>query len=530
MWGPNAVNGVINIITRKAKQAKSVDIHASTGNELRGSGFASWSSAPADRAAVRVWGKLVDREPAFSSAGDYLLNTSIRMRDPRPIDRLESRTASMGMRLDSELSAKDQLTVQLDAYGAGRDEMLGYARLPSGALDIAAGRTSSWGGSTQAKWTRTSSPGNEGTLQFTFDKQSLGYPFIDANLNNLAVDYQRLHQTGETNELYWGGGYQQYWDDTRSTGLLGFRPASDIYRVGNVVVRDEWQPVPGKLLASAGIRVDYSSQTRFEFQPSVRLLYTPSTRQSLWAGASRAARMPNRLDRDLQSDAGVEMFAGLPIKAEVFGSRGILSETELTAETGYRFQSGQRWSVDTAVFWNYYPRLRALRVPQQPEIMFLPQGPFGYLSIATESSAKGRSYGSETSLTWQVSGGWRLSPSYSWLNQREWMPPANTQFSYARLLTSSAPHHQGLVRSQHDLGRRWQLDLMARARSYNNELRLAGLMLADARLAFRPTQDTEFSVTVRNITGRSEFEAFSESAFVAIPLRRTVVFKWTHRL
>jgi iron complex outermembrane receptor protein len=346
-------------------------------------------------------------------------------------------------------------------------------------------------------------------------------------LDNLTINYEKRRHTGERNEIYWGGGFQQYWDDTYSSRFAGFTPADCVYRVGDVVFRDELQLIPDRLLASAGMRIDYSSWTRFEFQPSFRLLYTPSRRQSAWMAISRAARIPSRFERGIESDRGQVLMSGLPIQLGVFGSTAVRSATERSVEAGYRLQSGQRWSFDEAVFWSYYDHLRALALPRQPTVAIVNGHPTFNMRLNYVSAATGRSYGSETAATWQVMRNWRLIPAYTYLNEARWLP--NPPSAYGWDFLSSGSRHQGLVRSQHDFSHKLQFDLMARARSRNVAFNLPGVLLADARLGWRPARETEFSLSIQNLTGRTVVETFSEGPFVAIPLRRTFVFKWTQR-
>src|SRR5207253_5626524 len=106
MWGPNAVNGVINIITRKAQDTRGAQVNVATGNELRGGGFASWGAAPNDNLAFRVWGKAEYRTPAYSSPGLFDLNTFNYL--ARSIRDLDSATGRFGFRLDAKTSEKNQ--------------------------------------------------------------------------------------------------------------------------------------------------------------------------------------------------------------------------------------------------------------------------------------------------------------------------------------------------------------------------------------------------------------------------------------
>ena len=524
MWGLNAVNGVINIITKKAERNKGATIDVASGNGLRGSVFARWSDTPTDRLAYQVWLKMDDENPAFSSPGFFLLDKSVAVQS-QPVDNLRDQSARIGFRLDGELSDRDQLVIQGDAYRLGRHDELGFPILMPGSADYEPAHTSSEGGYLQARWTRTNAAGNESSLQFTYNRDDIDYPIVSGNLNNLTADFQQSRHEGERNELYWGLGFEHYWDDSlRDSPFIEYNPSHSSYGDGDAVLRDELQLIPDHLLASAGLRVDYDTNTHFEFQPSFRLLFTPNSRQSLWFALSRAARVPNRTDRDMNVNDGAAWLSGLPMNITIQGSHAVHSEIERSIEAGYRLQSGQRWSLDTSIFWSYYNRLVGVAMPQQPQIVLAGGVPTLWLNGTEQNIGTGRSYGAETSATWQVSSRWRLLPGYSYVNETKWLPQND-----AWLLSSSSPRHQGWLRSQLDFSRKWQVDLMGRARSRSLPFETPGVLLLDARLEWRPLRNTEISLSVQDLTGRTVLETYSESPFVAIPTQRTFVFRWVQR-
>ncbi len=524
MWGPNAVNGVINIITKRAAANPGGTVSVASGNELRGSLFASWSQALSDKLAYRVWGKLEDRQPAFSSTGYFRSVDGLVIPTPQPVDDLNTQSATFGFRIDAEPTARESWMLAGDVSRMGRHDSTGYPIQPPVENLFLGTHSDNTAGFVQARWTRTNSAGNESSLQFTYDKTALGYAFIQGDLNNLTVDFQKRLQTGDRNEVYWGAGYQQYWDDTRGLSLLDFQPSDSVYRAGDVAGRDEFQLIANRLLLSAGVRIDYNSYSRLEVQPSVRLLFTPSAKQSYWLAVSRAVRIPSRLDRDMNIDQGKRILSGFPVGVLIFGSRSMRSEVEHSAEAGYRLQSGQRWSLDLSVFWSYYDRLASVTGSGQPIIRWNGASPELTLDFHASNGGAGRSYGSEASATWQVTPGWRLIPSYSLLREAKWLPPNSSW-----MLNTSDARHQGFVRSQHDLTRHLQLDLMARARSRNLTFNLPGVVLLDARLGWRPRQDCDLSFSIQNVAGRTVLETYSESPFAAIPLHRTFVFQWVQK-
>jgi iron complex outermembrane receptor protein len=390
------------------------------------------------------------------------------------------------------------------------------------------GQSEYFGWNIQGRWIHATSSG-ENTLQFSFERTDLDYPYLNDDLNNLNVNYESRRQTSDRNEFYWGGGFQQYTDSADLNRMFSYNPPKSVYRDGDIVARDEWQFIPGRLTGSAGLRLDYNSYGQLDYQPSVRLLYTPDNKQSAWMAVSRAVRAANRVDRDFKGDPGVALADGLPMGLFMYGTNAMRSEVERSVELGYRYQRGQRWSVDGSVYWSYYERLRAIEGSNMPALSFPGGVPTLTASVYTCNCGAGRSYGGEIWGTWQVRTGWRLSPSYSYLNETRWLPSS----PYLLYLWDGTPvdlAHQGVLRSQHDLARNLQLDLTGRARSRDEVLyHVPGVFLMDARLAWRPWRTGEFSLTARNLAGRQVMEGFPELQTVAVPIRRTFVVKWTQR-
>jgi len=525
MWGPNAVNGVINIITKSARATKGVSASASTGNELRGALEAQWSDVPSDRLAFRVWGKLEDLEPAYGSPGYFNYVTSI-YKDPS-VGNLGLESGRLGFRADAQITEADQLMVEGDTFKMGRQDRLDYPVLLPELVDPTQAHSGADGASFYSRWTHTAPAGGESVLQFSLDRANVDYPFTGGLNSNLTLDFQNRHLTGENNEIYWGGGFQQYADNTYGSQNLGMNPPDFLYRDGDVVIRDEWQMLPGRLMGSAGIRLDYSSYRHLEFQPSVRLMYTPSRHQSIWAAVSRAVREPDHGDRAEQFTEQV-LEGGVPITVEGVGSPTLISEVDDSVEAGYRFQSGQRWSIDISGFRSYYSRLIALTGSATPQVTFSDGVP-SIVDVNTMTNAgAGCSHGGEVWATWQIGPGWKLMPSYSYLDDMRWLPtvPGRT---FAWNYLPSDLRHQGWLRLQHDLSRAWQADLNVRARSRDLGLQLPGWMLIDAHLSYRPSHSGVLDLSVQNLAGHQVLEGYSELVFPSIPVRRTFEIKWTQR-
>jgi iron complex outermembrane recepter protein len=526
MWGPNAVDGVINIITKRARAALGGQATAAAGNELIAGAEAGWAAAPNDKVAYRTWGRKEYRNPADSSLGSYLLDDIFPWQGPS-VTNLSEASGGLGFRVDGQPDDRDQWTVQGDIYKTGRHDPLAFPIVMPDDVPQQSDRTNYSGGSLGGEWTR-SPAGTESTLRFAFARDNLAYPFLASGTDNLNLDFQQRTHAGEGNELYWGLGFQQYSDSTSSSQYLAMFPAAFRYRAADVVLRDEWQFVPGRLLGSAGIRLDYNSYHRVEYQPSLRLLYTPSARQSAWLAVSRAVRLPNRFDRDMLLNGGAVMVDGMPVEITSYPVPTLLSEVERSAEAGYRIQSGQHWSLDLSLFWSYYTSLVAENSPSTLVNLGTDDAPILQLPLFPDNSGTGRTYGAEVSGVWQAARGWRLIPGYSYLNESWWLP-ASGDLTYEWDRPRSNLHHQGTLRSQFDLSRHWRLDIMARARSRDTTFALPGTFLVDARLAWLPTKSGEFSLAVQDLTARHVLETYSEGPFVAIPTERTFVLRWSQR-
>jgi iron complex outermembrane receptor protein len=527
MWGPNAVNGVINIITKKAKATKGVMVSGATGNEVRGAAEARVSVAPSDHLAYHIWGAFDYRTPAYGSPGLFYFNNVGSFTDPS-IQNLDTGTARIGFRVESQINSKDQFTLQGDGYGMDRQDPLAYPVIYPTQIHRAQAHTEYAGGSLQGQWVHTGSEGRESELQFTYGRTAVQYPFLSATVNDFTIDYQSRIPLGERHELYWGAGFQQYWDDTGLGGPVSFNPAKGGYRVGDVVVRDEYQLVPSRWMLSAGIRLDYNSYHNVEAQPSVRLLYTPNARQSAWMSVSRAVRIASRMDHDIDMQAAPSQMGIFLFAPHLNGSTSVGSEVEHSVEVGYRLQSGQRWSVDTSLFWSYYHHLRAVEGPLTPTLIFVNGVPELIAREFADNAATGRNYGGEIWGMWQVRTGWRIVPSYSYLNEMRWLPP-QVEHTYVFDGYPATLRHQGLLRSQHDLSRKLQLDLMAKVRSHDRAFGVPGALLFDARIGWRPTNSGELSLALQDITDRRILESYPEVYTPAIPIRRTFVIKWTQR-
>ena len=442
------------------------------------------------------------------------------------VRNLDMGSGNLGFRFDSQSGTRDQWTLEGDVMRVDEQDPL---LDPSGAsFAPARGHTDFRGGSILGRWTHTSSPGAETALQVSYYRGNLSYPYVGGEIGNLTIDLQRRWRTGERNELYAGVGYQRYTDDMSAGRPMRFSPATSDYDDAYAVLRDEFQLVPGRLTASVGLRLDRSDYAGLQYQPSLRLLYTPNTRHSAWIGASRAVRTPSRENRDIDILDTPIPFNGLPTQPYVYGAKSLKAETERSLEAGYRIQSGQRWSIDVSAFGSSYGRLIALHTPAVPQVDLSASVPMLVLPLTYDNAGAGRSYGGEVWASWRLSSSWKLVPSYSYLHEDRRLPASPDMLYYWDAPFHTVPH-QFRLRSEYDFSPTWHIDVMARASSRDRQWQLAGGWFFDAWVAWHPTRTGELSLSVRDLSGRRVLESYPELGTPSIPTRRTVLVQWSQR-
>jgi iron complex outermembrane receptor protein len=528
MWGSNAVNGVINIITRStgATQGNLVTLTSGTedhviagyrhggrlGPHLTYRAFAKVvrrdSYRDGERAVFRNYGRLAG-EHVFEPFGEAIRHAN-------------SGTARGGFRLDWERGDRDTVTILGDVYAGG---LRRATRLPSLAPPYAVNNVSReevGGASLVGEWVRRLNPRSETTLR-------LGHGFVTrenviTSFRVNATDLHFEHRIGfERHEVYWGAGFRDARDTVIDTPYLGFRPAARADQTFSLTVRDELQLVPDRLTLSAGARLEHNDYTGVEVQPSVRLLYALNSRDTIWAAYSRARRVPTRMDSDLWSNVVSTPWAqGIPVLLRQLGDPNAKSEGERAVEAGYRLQQSGRWAIDLALFRSRYTNLGALAVsdlqPQTSPVLHY------VLPLKRTSLDSATAYGAELSGQWNVTRRWALKPGYTYLNLR---PDGESRLAPTEATSGTDLKHQFQLRSTLDLARDWQLDANLYRLGSLPGLAIPGYTRLDLRLGWRPWRGADISVSGQNLLQDHHLEYLADGEYVATEARRALVVRCT---
>lgn len=479
LWGSNAVNGVINILTKSAHDTLGTLWTAAAGDELRASTAVRHGRELGNGGALRVWGKYFARDDsqraggADAADGWYL--------------------ARAGFRFD-RAAGDGSLTLQGDLYGGSLEA--GGAPIESSIVDD----TEVSGGFVLAGWQRPLAGGGEARLQAYYDRTHRDIPGVFAEDRDIVdVDYQRRRPIGGRHELIWGLSYRLSSDDVVNSEIISWTPPSRDLQLFSAFVQDEISFAGGRAALTLGSKFEHNDYTGFELQPSLRVRWRASERQVLWAAASRAVRTPNRLDRDIRLDA--QLSADPPLFFALQGSDAFEAERVVAVEAGYRVRASATFSTDLAVFVNDYDRLQSIEGPGAPRLEN------GRVVVPFEfgNGLRGDSLGAEVTALWQPTPKWRLHAAWTALDlDLETAPGSNDTTSAAA--EGNNPRHQIQLRWLWDAGDSWTVDGTLRWVDELPNLGVDDYEELDLRLAYRPNNRWSLALVGRNLLDRFHFE------------------------
>ena len=359
MWGGNAVNGVINIITKRAEDTQGGLLTVASGTEQRGIGGIRYGVKIFDDAHLRVFGKYTRRDNA-------LLSTGLPAQD-------RSRGARGGFRLDFQESAKDQFTVQGDVYDWQGDHMLLVPMMSPPYSSQIGARQAFSGSNVLARWNRVLSSASNLEFQFYFDRSELDHAGLKEKRDTLDFDFQHRFWLGDFNEVIWGLGYRRSNDDLTSSFVYTFQPDRRNDDSYSAFVQDDVHLFSDTVRLTLGTKFEgvsfgYPDGTpdyeKLTIQPNVRFMWLPTADHAFWGAVSGAVRNPSRADHDMRISAGVippfvEVNPSpLPALVTILGNRAFQPEHLRAYELGYRAMVTEEFSVDVTGFYNLYDRLR----------------------------------------------------------------------------------------------------------------------------------------------------------------------------
>ena len=473
LWGANAVNGVINIITRPAGATQGIYATGVIGNRTRDAGL-RYGGRIGDALNYRLYAK-GHRNSDSSKSVD---NDSWRIQG--------------GFQVDWSPTDTDRVMVQGDAYAGGR----GQGAAPREEIhgrDILArwnrdGATSSL--QVQAYYDRTGRKTRAGAGKFTLDTGD--------------IDIQHSFALGSAHRIVWGGGARVSRYDIDGNANLLFAPDKRTLFLANIFVQDSIALTP-RLTAIAGLKLEQDPYSGAALLPSARLSWKPTDETLLWGAISRAIRSPTPFDRDV-----VERLGGVDF---LIGPSTFRSEKLTAYEAGTRLIASSHVSLSVSGFYNVYDDLRSIE-----------PAPGGFLPLRWGNGIKGHSYGFDSWADLRLTDWWRLKPGYSLLIKRfRFAPTASGLLNVEQ--AGNDPKHRVTLRSSMDIGTRINLDADLRYVSSLPSPRISGYVELGARVGYLLSQQAELSVSGFNLLHKEHRELPASEAN-PVPRSVFVALKW----
>jgi iron complex outermembrane receptor protein len=499
IWGANAVNGVINVITRRAEQTQGVLLRAGSGNIDLARGTVRYGGRFGERGHFRIYGSYADRDNFRNDRGDETNDGW---------DNVQG-----GFRMDWSASPRDQLTLQGDVYQSESTQSLYFVSLAQTHPNGLRAGVDAFGGNLLARWRHDMRSGASLTVQSYYDRTERKDAFLDESRDTWDLDVTHRFAPTAHQELVWGLGYRITADRT-SPGLSSVMvPAQRNRQLFSLFIQDDVALCDDRLHLIFGSKLEHNDYTGWEMQPSARLRWTLSPRHTLWAAVSRAVRSPSRSEHDMQAVSGVSTGGVPPVTTVrmVMGDEDFRSEKLLACELGYRTQLHPRVALDIALFYNDYRRLRTLTagepIPAGPDTVILP--------LEFGNRMKGETYGLEALVNLRLRDDWRLTFGYSWLRVAL-HTTANVVEASGELTEGNDPEHRFSVCSYMDLPKGWSFDTSLFYCDSLHDGALPAYWRLDVRLGWRPCRAMEVSLKAENLLD-GEHPEFEETIFHTRP-------------
>lgn len=476
LWGANAVNGVINVISKSAHDTLGAFVEAGAGSQER-------------NVTLRLGGALLgdaDYRVTFTGFQRDSLN-----RYPGDITRDGYRGGRGSFQVDGGTESEGY---QLS--GAVYDDHI----IASGANLVETGGGDFWGGHVQGRWKWTTASGSAVEVQAYAARDDRTGANLKERRDTFNIQAQQAMRLG-AHQLLWGGEYRLWREDYVSTGFFVFaRPRANI-GLGGLFAQDEWGLTP-KLDLTLGLKLEDNNYSGLDWMPNVRLAWKPQADTLVWGAVSRAVRTPNRTERE--QEAG-KVLAPSP---------DFRSETLWAYELGYRAQPFPKASVSIQVFYNRYDDLRV----EDPTF----RGGAEVLPFTLRNGARGDTYGLEAWGAYGVASWWRLKGGVSTLHKHFEVKPGHDDFMNLQV-AGTDPTYQAQLRSEMNLGPRLELDLALRRVGEVSHAGFAAVTApayteADARIGWRLGDRLELSLDGFNLLNDHHLEIDDRST----ASRRTV--------
>jgi iron complex outermembrane recepter protein len=488
LWGANAMNGVINVITKSAEETQGLLVTGGGGTYERAFGSIRYGGQISENAWYRIYTKYYNRDSFVDGDGNSLEDDWSMLRG--------------GFRMDF---AGDELhlTLQGDGYGAltmGEDVTFPVG---PGQFERSIGDRRVSGGNFLARLTHETSPTEGWALQAYYDRtnrrQSAGF---EVRRDTFDIDFRKYFGWGDGHEFIWGLGYNCTTDRTEPGPTVQFEPRNRSLSTFSAFAQNTFTLQPERWFFMVGSKFEHNDFTGFEIQPSARLWFMPGEQHMFSGSISRPVRVPTRTEEDVFIITG---FTDPDTPVGVMGTPGLRAENMIAYELGHRYRPNKDFMLETALFYHDYRRL--IEVPDP------------VIGESFTDRGRGDSYGVEIEAKWQIADNWRVGGSYA-------LAMVNTRGPIRAAVQDDHPQHIAHFRSYYDItddlefnGAVYYVDnIPGRGGGIPSYVRL------DIGMTWRPTPNLEISAWGQNLLQSRHQEASFREFERGFYLRGTLRF------
>ena len=482
IWGANAVNGVINIITKRAQETHGTLVSAGGGNLDQGFANFRYGAGNSKGFNYRVYGKAFTRGPEFHP-------------DHRQFD--DWRMGQTGFRTDWDAHNPDKLTLQGDIYYGDAGQRVGITSYSPPFMTNVEQNAELAGGNLLGRWERELGSGSSVQLQTYYDRTNRNQANFGESRDTFDIDFIHHLPLAGRQDFLWGlGARLSSGNVSEVVPTVVFTPNHYTDKLYSAFIQDEIRIVGDKLSLTIGSKFLHNNYSGFEIQPTARLLWTASSRQTVWGAVTRAVRTPSRVEEDLQLTA----FGGpAPLTFyRIAGDRKFSSESLIGYEAGYRSLVGPKFYMDIAAFHNNYDHLLSVE-PGAPFTESSPAPTHTVIPFFFRNGLLGNTTGFEIAPDWTPTRTWRLRGSYSYLHIDLNKRASSLDASSANSTQGSSPHHQVAIQSSLDLPKKLEFDQTLRYVSSLPAQLVRAYTTADVRFSWHATRSLDVSVVGQNL-------------------------------
>lgn len=510
LWGANAVNGIINIVTKSSTETQGGLLVVGGGSYEHGFTGFRYGGTAGPTTHYRIYGKFFDRGDFFHSAGGSD----------------DWRMGQTGFRADSTTNPKGAWTVQGDLYLGRAGQRTSINSFSPPFLQTTDRDIELSGGNLLGRWRRTLRSPSELSVQAYYDRTNRTEPAFEEHRDTFDLDFQhRLAPIGE-HGITWGAGYRVSSGEATGVPTIVFTPQRRTDQLVTSFLQDEVTLLTDRLRLAFGSRFSHNDYSGYEYQPTARISWFPGARQTLWASFVRAIRTPSRVEHDLS--ASVLIDPSVPVFARVVGDPRFESEKVYAFQLGYRVQPTSAVFVSVDLFYNSYQDLLSLE-PGAPFVETLPAPTRTVLPLSIANRMGGKGKGGEVTYDWTPRSWWRFGGAYSYLELDLKPDAASLDTSTQRSTEGASPRHQVTFHSYLNLPRNFALDFAFRYIDRLPSQQVGAYASLDARLGWQKSERLELGLVGRNLLQDHHAEFGGGSAGIAEVTRSVygrVIWRW----